>query len=122
MTTDDKRTAAQFFFECGYGAAWGDAYLENGGKSAFTMSDATIERAWAIAPEAYPDAGEWDRNLSLACMRVPATREGDITAWDIAQAERHYPPSGWRREAIMDLARFVSEVRVAAQSAKGGIG
>ncbi|AOR76330.1 hypothetical protein [Novosphingobium resinovorum] len=55
-------------------------------------------------------------------QQAPATggEEAEVTAWDIAQAERHYPPSSWRREAIMDLARFVASVRVAALSAKDG--
>lgn len=42
--------------------------------------------------------------------------EIEITQADIAQAERHYPPSGWRREAILDLAQFVAEVRHEARA------
>lgn len=36
-----------------------------------------------------------------------------VTAWDVAQAERHYPPDCWTREAIMDLAGLVAQVRLA---------
>jgi hypothetical protein len=67
----DKRTLAQFFFEVGYGAAWADAFMANGQKAAFPLTDEAIERAWAIAPEAHEDAEEWARN-QRAADEVPA--------------------------------------------------
>lgn len=64
IAAGDDRTTAQFFFECGYGAAYADGFMENGQKPAFTLSDDAIERAWAIAPEAHDDREEWDRHMA----------------------------------------------------------
>jgi len=63
---ENERSIAQFFFEVGYGAAYADAFIANNGSPAFTLTDASIERAWAIAPEAYEDHAEWDRYMALA--------------------------------------------------------
>lgn len=64
IAAGDDRTTAQFFFEVGYSAAWADAYMANGKKAAFPISDESLERAWAIAPEAHDDREEWDRHMA----------------------------------------------------------
>lgn len=60
------RTLAQFFFEIGYGACWADAYVAQGERPPFELTDAIIERAWAIAPDCHDDAGEFDRMKAMA--------------------------------------------------------
>ncbi|TCM21523.1 hypothetical protein EDF56_101187 [Novosphingobium sp. PhB165] len=64
IAAGDDRTTAQFFFDVGYFAAWSDAYMQNGKKAAFTISDGDLDRAWAIAPEAHDDREEWDRHMA----------------------------------------------------------
>lgn len=61
----DDRTLAQFFFELGYGACWAEAAIRNGEKPPFDLTDAVIERAWAITPETYDDHAEFDEKLGL---------------------------------------------------------
>ena len=61
----DDRTLAQFFFELGYGACWAEAAIRNGEKPPFDLTDAVIERAWAITPETYDDHAEFDEKLAL---------------------------------------------------------
>jgi hypothetical protein len=61
-----NRTPAQFFFEIGFGAAFAEAVVRNGGVPPFEFSDAVVERAWAIAGEAHDDPAEFDRYLALA--------------------------------------------------------
>lgn len=61
----DDRTLAQFFFELGYGACWAEAAIRNGEKPPFDLTDAVIERAWAITPETYDDHAEFDDKLGL---------------------------------------------------------
>lgn len=63
---EQERTAAQFFFEVGYGACWAEAYVRNGEKAPFPLTDAMVERAWQIAPEAHDDPAEFDRFHDLA--------------------------------------------------------
>lgn len=62
----DERTPAQFFFEVGYGACWAESYVRTDGKPPFTLTDATVERAWAIAGEAHDDPAEFDAYLARA--------------------------------------------------------
>lgn len=61
-----ERSAAQFFFEIGFGAAFAQALIANDGKAPFVFSDALVEHAWAIAGEAHDDPAEFDDYLSLA--------------------------------------------------------
>ena len=61
----DDRTLAQFFFELGYGSCWAEAAIRNGEKPPFDLTDAVIERAWAITPETYDDHAEFDEKLAL---------------------------------------------------------
>jgi len=56
----------------------------------------------------------WNTRTPSSPPAQAAPVSGEVTPWDVAQAERHYPPDCWRREAITDLAQFVSEVRRAA--------
>lgn len=63
---EGERSAAQFFFEVGYGACWAEAYVRNDCSPPFELSDGVIERAWMIAPEAHDDHEEFDRYLALA--------------------------------------------------------
>lgn len=65
----------------------------------------------AIETDAQIDAA-WNQRVS-----PPAPDTTEVTPWDIEQAERHYPPWGWKHEAVMDLAQFVAEVRIAARQA-----
>ncbi|MGN5376121.1 hypothetical protein [Sphingomonas hankookensis] len=61
-----SRTPARFFFETGYFAAYADASIRAGNRAPFELTDAIVDRAWEIAPEAHPDRREFDRYLSSA--------------------------------------------------------
>ncbi|QEH81151.1 hypothetical protein EIK56_24930 [Sphingomonas sp. C8-2] len=80
MSRDEQARArvddiARFFFEIGYGACWADAFIANGEKAPFPLSDAGIDRAWEIAPEATADPAEFDRMRMLAdSHRIEALR------------------------------------------------
>ncbi|ALH82944.1 hypothetical protein AN936_22075 [Sphingopyxis macrogoltabida] len=59
-----KRSTAQFFFEMGFGACYAEAIIRNSNKIPFALSDAEIERQWAISQEAYDDPAELDEMLA----------------------------------------------------------
>jgi hypothetical protein len=86
---DGERSVAQFFFEVGYGACFAEAYIRNGGKVPWPMSDVEVERAWSIAGEAHDDPEEFSRYLALAtppspcCLGVVEALEPFAKAADI---------------------------------------
>lgn len=61
-----SRTPARFFFETGFFAAYAEASIQAGHRPPFDLTDAIVDRAWEIAPEAHPDRREFDRYLSSA--------------------------------------------------------
>ena len=64
LTQADERSPAQFFFEMGFGACFAEAMIRNGNKAPFTLTDAEIERQWAISRDAYDDPAELDAMLA----------------------------------------------------------
>jgi len=96
-----ERTLAQFFFEVGYGACWADGFIKNGSKAPFPLTDAVIDRAWQIAPEAHEDGEEWDRHQALADA-APALLEAlkGLLAEFVGPYEESYPSAQAARAAI----------------------
>jgi len=64
VTQVDERSPAQFFFEMGFGACYAEAMISNGNKAPFPLSDAEIERQWAISQDAYDDPAELEAMLA----------------------------------------------------------
>jgi hypothetical protein len=85
-----ERGIAQFFFEIGYGACFAEAFIRNGAKTPWPMSDAEVERAWEMTPETYDDPAEFDRYKALA---------------DVAEAGSPTPENGLR-EALERVEQF----------------
>ncbi|MEN2748209.1 hypothetical protein [Sphingomonas sp. T9W2] len=81
-----SRTPAQFFFETGYFAAYADVAFRRNGQ---LLTDAVIERAWAVAREGHPDHAEFDRYLSSANSADARLAEAEATyrAFDEANRE-----------------------------------
>lgn len=75
-----SRTPARFFFENGYFAAYAEASIRAGNRAPFELTDAIVDRAWDIAPNAHPDHNEFDRYLSAA----------DSADAGLAEAEANY--------------------------------
>ena len=87
-----SRTPARFFFEIGYFAAFADAYAaarQAGATAPFELSDAALDKAWDIAPNAHPDHAEFDRYLSSANSADARLAEAEATyrAFDEASRE-----------------------------------
>lgn len=80
------RTPAQFFFETGYFAAYADVTFR---RKESQLTDAVIERAWAVAHEGHPDPAEFDRYLSSANSADARLAEAEATyrAFDEANRE-----------------------------------
>jgi len=98
--------------QMGEAVAW--MYSCESYQSSFVVTDYMDARAqWARSMPRWIETPLYTRTPSSPPAQA-APVSGEVTPWDVAQAERHYPPDCWRREAITDLAQFVSEVRRAA--------
>ena len=90
-----ERSTAQFFFEVGYGSCFAEALVRNG-SAPFELTDAIVERAWEIAPEAHDDHQEFDLYLAAVNDRetlltaVREMREEIERAAAFAETERRW--------------------------------
>lgn len=69
MSDADNRALPQFFFDHGYTACWADAMMANAQRPVFDLTDARMDRAWAIMPECCDtpeDAAEFAQKKALA--------------------------------------------------------
>ncbi|PXA99935.1 hypothetical protein DMC47_00770 [Nostoc sp. 3335mG] len=101
-----SRTPARFFFEIGYFAAFADAYTaarQAGATVPFEVSDASIDRAWDIAPSGHPDPAEFDSYLSSANSADARLAEAEATyrAFDEANREADGTRAALARVGIM---------------------
>ena len=106
-----SRTPARFFFETGYFAAYAEASIQAGNRPPFDLTDAIVDRAWDIAPNAHPDHTEFDRYLSAADSADArlAEAEADYRAHWTADRES----TGTREElatCAQNLRRFGAEL------------
>lgn len=94
MTTQPDRSPAQFFFEVGYGACWAEAFVRNDSTPPFPLTDAIVERAWAVAGEAHDDPEEFDHHHRLAAS-APALLEALETLFpsNLGVVPAHLPDS-----------------------------
>ena len=92
VTTGLDRSIEQFFFEVGYVACFADAFIKND-VVPFELTDAIIERAWAIAPEAHEDGAEFDRYLAAAQTLRQPTQSNIFDAGDVQKHTLIVDPS-----------------------------
>ncbi|WP_430635048.1 hypothetical protein [Sphingomonas hankookensis] len=106
-----SRTPARFFFETGFFAAYAEASIKAGNRPPFDLTDAIVERAWEIAPDAHPDRAEFDRYLSSADSADAQLAEAEATyrAFDEANREADGSREGLRQSATA-LRRYGAEL------------
>lgn len=96
-----SRTPARFFFETGFFAAYAEASIKAGNRPPFDLTDAIVDRAWEIAPEAHPDRTEFDRYLSSADSADAELAEAEATyrAFDESNREADGSREGLKQAA-----------------------